>query len=108
MLKDTYRFKMDYTDWAQIRAQINAIEQNSALLITPHKRSNAKRVALMVVCALKEMNIRLGRKLERPTAVIAFTIKQSEILAFLIAYQSGWLPGNLASMKIIETIDRIS
>lgn len=105
MLQSKYTFKMDYADLCIIVANLKAIQ--SRAVITPHARLEGKSLEILLCGILKKLAQRLDARLFDYASEVKFQMNVQEALAFHCAYKYEWLPSQLASQTIFETIDRV-
>lgn len=95
---------MSYTDWSIVSAYLKATQAHA--VITPHQRSKGQRIHLMVLAVLKSASTRLDVKLCNVKSEVRFSFKQHEAIAFLSAYEYGYLPPVLPIQEIVTVIDK--
>lgn len=95
---------MMYSDAAVLCAHLKAVQHRA--VITPHNRPEGKALELLLCSVIKPMAQRLDAKLYDYSLVVRFYLKKQEALAFHCAYKYNWLPFNINSQEIFETIDR--
>lgn len=105
MLQSKYIFKVDYAELAILGAELKAIQHRAT--VTPHNRPEGKSLELLLCGILKELSKRIDAKLYDYTAEVKIQLKPQEALAFHCAYKYKWLPYQLASQQIFETIDKV-
>jgi len=92
-------------DWTTVSAYLKATQNYAG--VVPHERSKGKRIHNMVLSVLGELAHRLDVRLCRVKSEISFSMKRYEALAFLSAYEYGYLPtGVIPIQEIVTIIDK--
>ena len=105
MLKDRYKFKGDYANTSFMCAHLKAVQERA--VIEPHVRKEGKSIELLLCATLKPLARRLDAALYDFKSQVSFTVKKEEALAVHAAYKYGWLPFNIVSQDIFQTIDKV-
>lgn len=104
MLKDKYKFTLDYADLAMLSAHLKSVQHRA--VIHPHNRPEGKSLELLLCSILKGLSDRVEIKLFNYSAEVKIQMNRHEMLAFHCAYKYKWLPYQIAAQTIFETIDK--
>lgn len=105
MLKDKYKFTLDYADLAILSAHLKSIQHRA--VIHPHNRPEGKSLELLLCSVLKELSDRIEIKLFSYASVVKIQIRRNEMLAFHCAYKYKWLPYQISAQTVYDTIDKV-